>query len=114
MVDSKSVSATKSAGIAGRAGTPNRVCASKSDGTAENPSTAKSAGTAGRVGSSKSVGTAGCASTAQVAVTATTSTRYALAASPGSTGIKKKGCKSARTCRKKKGGGGGGGEGSVY
>ena len=33
-----------------------------------------------------------------------------LAASPVSTGIKKKGCKSARTCRKKKGGGGGGGQ----
>ena len=37
----------------------------------------------------------------QVAVTATTWS--VLAASPGSTGIKRKGCKSARTSRKKKG-----------
>ena len=44
------------------------------------------------------------AGTPQAAVTATTLNGSALAASPGSTGIKKKGCKSART--KKKGGGG--------
>ena len=62
----------------------------------------KSAGTAGHVGSAKSVGAAGHAGTPQVADTATTSTRSALAASPGSTGIKKKGCKSARTSRKRR------------
>ena len=44
-----------------------------------------SAGTAGRVGSAESVGNPGRAGTPQVAVTATTSTRYALAASPRST-----------------------------
>ena len=40
------------------------------------------------------------------AVTATTSNRSALAASPGSSGIMKTGCKPARTSRKKRGGGG--------
>ena len=66
--------------------------ASKSTGTSKSP------GTAGLVGSSKSVGTAGRAGTPQVAVTAITWS--VLAASPGSTGIKKKDCKSARTSRK--------------
>ena len=75
-------------------------------GASKSTGTAKSAGTAGLVGSSKSVGTAGRVGTPQVAVTATIWS--VLAASPGSTGIKKKGCKSARTNRKKKG------AGSVY
>ena len=74
-------------------------------GTSKSAKNAKTAGIAGRIGSSKSVGTAGRAGTPQVAVTATTSTRSALAASPDSTGIKEKGCKSARTSRRKRGGG---------
>ena len=73
-------------------------------GASKSTGTGKCTGTAGRVCSSKSVGTAGRAGTPQVAVTATTSTRSVVAASPGSTGIKKKGCKSARPSRKKRGG----------
>ena len=72
-------------------------------GASKSTGTAKSASTDGLVGSSKSVGTAGRAGSPQVAVTATTWS--VSAASPGSTGIKKKGCKSARTSRRKEGGG---------
>ena len=82
-------------------GTSKRGGASLSVGAAKSAGTSKSAGIAGLVVSSKSVGTAGRAGTPQVAVTATTWS--VLAASPGSTGIKRKGCKSARTSRKKKG-----------
>ena len=54
-------------------------------GASKSAGTAKRVGTAGRVGSAKSVGNPGRAGTPQIAVTATTSTRYALAASPRST-----------------------------
>ena len=66
-------------------------------GAPKSAETAKRAGTPGLVGSSKSVGTAGRAGTPQVAVTVTSWS--VLAASPSSTSIKKKGCKSARTSR---------------
>ena len=54
-------------------------------GASKSAGTAKRAGTAGHVGSAKSVGNPGRAGIPQVSVTATTSTRYALAASPRST-----------------------------
>ena len=63
----------------------------------------KERGAAKSAGAAKSTGVAGHVGTAQVAGTATTSAKSALAASPGSTGTKKKGSNSARTSRKKRG-----------
>ena len=74
-------------------------------GATKSAGTAKSTGTAGHVGSLKSVGTAGRAGTPQAAFTATTSNRSALAASPGSTGIKKRVVNLPAQVERKRGGG---------
>ena len=78
----KCLGTAKSANAAKSTDTPGCAGTAKSLGTAKSASIVKSAGTAGRAGTAKSVGTAGRAGAAQVAVTATTSTRSALAASP--------------------------------
>ena len=75
----------------------------KSAGASKSPGTAKSTVTAKCAGASKSAVTEKSTGTAQVAFTATTSTRSALAAIPGSTGTKKKGSKSAALVERKAG-----------
>ena len=75
------------------------VATTRNNGTAKSTGIAKSAVTAKSAGATKSAGTA------QIAFTATTSTRSGLAASPGSTGTKKKGSKNAALVERKGSGG---------